>query len=166
MVDRRKRKGNVQNRKFKNCGLPNTPPPLVLKLYLIIEGKNIKIQKPLKYRKNDPVKGEVSNTFQILPSACANLNTPVKLFSTSQTKKVIVQVRNLGKSFKGKLILKSPESWDIDPSHQEVMIHGKGIEKEFIFNVTAPKNEEVVQLRPELINDKEKNPSSHSRDFL
>ena len=36
------------------------------------------------------------------------------------------------------------------------MIDGKGIEKEFIFNVTAPKSEEVVQLRPELTNDKEK----------
>ena len=59
-------------------------------------------------------------------------------------------------SFKGKLSLKSPESWVIEPSHQEVMIDGKGIEKEFIFNVTAPKSEEVVQLRPELTNDKEK----------
>ena len=149
-------KGMYKTESSKIVGLPNTPPPLVLKLYLIIEGKNIEVQKPLKYRKNDPVKGEVTNTFQILPSACANLNTPVKLFSTSQTKKVIVQVKNLGKSFKGKLILKSPESWDIDPSQQEVMIHGKGIEKEFLFNVTAPKNEEVVELRPELINDKEK----------
>ncbi len=137
-------------------GLPNTPPPLVLKLYLLIEGKNIEVQKPLKYRKNDPVKGEVTTTFQVLPSATANLNTPIQLFGTGQTKKVIVQVKNLGKSFKSKLSLKSPESWVIEPSHQEVMIDGKGIEKEFIFNVTAPKSEEVVQLRPELTNDKEK----------
>ena len=149
-------KGMYKTNRKEIIGLPNTPPPLVLKLYLLIEGKNIEVQKPLKYRKNDPVKGEVTTTFQVLPSATANLNTPVQLFGTGQTKKVIVQVKNLGKSFKGKLSLKSPESWVIEPSHQEVMIDGKGIEKEFIFNVTAPKSEEVVQLRPELTNDKEK----------
>ena len=149
-------KGIYKTKRKEIVGLPNTPPPLVLKLYLLIEGKNIEVQKPLKYRKNDPVKGEVTTTFQVLPSATANLNTPVQLFAIGQTKKVIVQVKNLGKSFKGKLILKSPESWVIEPSHQEVMIDGKGIEKEFIFNVTAPKSEEVVQLRPELTNDKEK----------
>ena len=149
-------KGMYKTTRKEVIGLPNTPPPLVLKLYLLIEGKNIEVQKPLKYRKNDPVKGEVTTTFQVLPSATANLNTPVQLFGTGQTKKVIVQVKNLGKSFKSKLSLKSPESWVIEPSHQEVMIDGKGIEKEFIFNVTAPKSEEVVQLRPELTNDKEK----------
>ena len=149
-------KGIYKSNRKEIVGLPNTPPPLVLKLYLLIEGKNIEVQKPLKYRKNDPVKGEVTTTFQVLPSATANLNTPVQLFGTGQTKKVIVQVKNLGKSFRGKLSLKSPESWVIEPSHQEVMIDGKGIEKEFIFNVTAPKSEEVVQLRPELTNDKEK----------
>ena len=149
-------KGMYKTNRKEIVGLPNTPPPIVLKLYLLIEGKNIEVQKPLKYRKNDPVKGEVTTTFQVLPSAAANLNTPVQLFGTGQTKKVIVQVKNLGKSFKGKLSLKSPESWVIEPSHQEVMIDGKGIEKEFIFNVTAPKSEEVVQLRPELTNDKEK----------
>ena len=149
-------KGMYKTKRKEIIGLPNTPPPLILKLYLLIEGKNIEVLKPLKYRKNDPVKGEVTTTFQVLPSATANLNTPVQLFGIGQTKKVIVQVKNLGKSFKGKLILKSPESWVIKPSHQEVMIDGKGIEKEFIFNVTAPKSEEVVQLRPELTNDKEK----------
>ncbi len=149
-------KGMYKTNRKEIVGLPNTPPPIVLKLYLLIEGKNIEVQKPLKYRKNDPVKGEVTTAFQVLPSATANLNTPVQLFGTGQTKKVIVQVKNLGKSFKGKLSLKSPESWVIEPSHQEVMIDGKGIEKEFIFNVTAPKSEEVVQLRPELTNDKEK----------
>ena len=149
-------KGIYKTKRKEIVGLPNTPPPLVLKLYLLIKGKNIEVQKPLKYRKNDPVKGEVTTTFQVLPSATANLNTPVQLFAIGQTKKVIVQVKNLGKSFKGKLILKSPESWVIEPSHQEVMIDGKGIEKEFIFNVTAPKSEEVVKLRPELTNDKEK----------
>ena len=149
-------KGMYKTNRKEIVGLPNTPPPIVLKLYLLIEGKNIEVQKPLKYRKNDPVKGEVTTTFQVLPSATANLNTPVQLFGTGQTKKVMVQVKNLGKSFKGKLSLKSPESWVIEPSHQEVMIDGKGIEKEFIFNVTAPKSEEVVQLRPELTNDKEK----------
>ena len=149
-------KGMYKTNRKEIVGLPNTPPPIVLKLYLLIEGKNIEVQKPLKYRKNDPVKGEVTTTFQVLPSATANLNTPVQLFGTGQTKKVIVQVKNLGKSFRGKLSLKSPESWVIEPSHQEVMIDGKGIEKEFIFNVTAPKSEEVVQLRPELTNDKEK----------
>ena len=149
-------KGMYKTKRKEIIGLPSTPPPLVLKLYLLIEGKNIEVQKPLKYRKNDPVKGEVTTTFQVLPSATANLNTPVQIFAIGQTKRVIVQVKNLGKSFKGKLILKSPESWIIKPSHQEVMIDGKGIEKEFIFNVTAPKSEEVVQLRPELTNDKEK----------
>ena len=149
-------KGMYKTNRKEIVGLPNTPPPIVLKLYLLIEGKNIEVQKPLKYRKNDPVKGEVTTTFQVLPSATANLNTPVQLFGTGQTKKVMVQVKNLGKSFKGKLSLKSPESWVIEPSHQEVMIDGKGIEKEFIFNVTAPKSEEVVQLRPELTNDEEK----------
>ena len=149
-------KGIYKTKRKEIVGLPNTPPPLVLKLYLLIEGKNIEVQKPLKFRKNDPVKGEVTSTFQVLPSATANLDTPVQLFAIGQKKKVIVQVKSLGKSFKGKLILKSPESWVIKPSHQEVMIDGKGIEKEFIFNVTAPKSEEVVQLRPELTNDKEK----------
>ena len=87
-------KGMYKTNRKEIVGLPNTPPPLVLKLYLLIEGKNIEVQKPLKYRKNDPVKGEVTTTFQVLPSATANLNTPVQLFAIGQTKKVIVQVKN------------------------------------------------------------------------
>ena len=78
-------------------GLPNTPPPFILKLSLLIEGKSLEIQEPLMYRRNDPVKGEVVTPFQILPAATANLNTPVQLFATNQTKKVVVQVKMMYK---------------------------------------------------------------------
>ena len=149
-------KGMYKTKRKEIVGLPNTPPPFILKLSLLIEGKSLEIQEPLMYRRNDPVKGEVVTPFQILPAATANLNTPVQLFATNQTKKVVVQVKNLGKTYEGKLILKSTKSWVISPTQQEVKIYGKGNEKDFTFKVTAPKNGEVALLKPELTNDKEK----------
>ena len=148
-------KGMYDTYRERIVGLANTPPPYKLEISFLIEGKKLTIERPVNYRKNDPVKGEVVTPFHVLPSATASLNTPVQLFSTSQTKKVVVQVKNLGKSFEGKLRLKLPDSWSITPIHQVVSIYGKGNEQDFIFNVTAPQTGEVALLKPELTNDNE-----------
>ena len=128
----------------------------ILNLSLIVEGVKLNFEKALSFRKNDPVKGEVVTPFQILPSAATSLKSPVELFNVNETKSVVVKVKNLGKLFNGKLSIKSPKSWVITPNDQLVNINGKGIEQDFTFMVTAPKNEEVVILEPELTNNNEK----------
>ena len=148
--------GMYDTKQKEFTGLPNTPNPYILNLSLIVEGVKLNFEKALSFRKNDPVKGEVVTPFQILPSAATSLKSPVELFNVNETKSVVVKVKNFGKLFNGKLSIKSPKSWVITPNDQQVNINGKGIEQDFTFMVTAPKNEEVVHLEPELYNNNEK----------
>jgi LmbE family N-acetylglucosaminyl deacetylase len=129
-------------------GAAKSPAAYQATLDLSIEGKKLEIGLPLKFRRTDPVKGEVITPFHILPEATLQLEAPVFLFATDQSRKVKVSVKNLGPKVEGTLELETPKSWEVNPKSVEVSLSGKGNESDFYFDIKAPSETTVGHLSP------------------
>ena len=129
-------------------GKAKTPPAYQGILTLMIEGKEWDTELPLQYRRTDPVRGEVVTPFHILPEATLQLDAPVQLFATHQSRKVKVNVKNHGPAVKGTLKLEIPSSWSSNPAAIEVTLSGKGNESDFYFDVKAPAETSLGLIKP------------------
>lgn len=140
-------------------GLPESPKPLVFTFEFDIDGTPFEITKPLIYKYNDPVKGEVYQDFEILPEASLSLEESVYIFKNSNKKTIEVNVKAFTKSLSGQLQLKIPEGWSISPRVHQVNLENKGESKTFAFEVTPTSFGETV-VTPEL---KLKNKTLHKK---
>ena len=129
-------------------GAAKTPPAYIAALGLSIEGEKLSTSLPLQFRRTDPVRGEVVTPFHILPEAALQLEAPVYLFATNQSRRVKVSVKNLGPSIRGTLKLETPKSWELSPRSIEVAISGKGSENDFYFDIISPSETAVGHLKP------------------
>ena len=137
-------------------GAAKSPTAFQARLHMTIEGKKLMIDLPLEFRKTDPVRGEVITPFHILPEATLQLEAPVFLFATDQSRKVKVSVKNLGPVVAGTLELETPKSWEVSPKSVEVSISGKGNENDYYFDIKAPSETTVGQLKPLLLTQSKK----------
>lgn len=130
-------------------GMAQSPSAYTAQVTLWIEGEMLTIPLNLKYRKTDPVRGEVVTPFHILPKATLRLDAPVHLFGTNQHRKVKVSVKSLGPSIEGSLKLKKMKNWEVSPESIAVSIKGKGSERDYYFDIKAPDWASVDYLKPE-----------------
>ena len=129
-------------------GAAKSPAAYLAELSFSIEGKKLKIRLPLQFRRTDPVRGEVVTPFHILPKAGLQLEAPIFLFATGESRRVKVSVKNLGPSIEGTLKLESPESWEFNPKSIQVAIKGKGNQSDYYFDIKAPLETTVGHLKP------------------
>ena len=129
-------------------GAAKSPAAYLAELSFSIEGKKLKIRLPLQFRRTDPVRGEVVTPFHILPKAGLQLEAPIFLFATGESRRVKVSVKNLGPSIEGTLKLESPESWEFNPKSIQVAIKGKGNQSDYYFDIKAPLETTVGYLKP------------------
>lgn len=129
-------------------GAPKSPPAYLAELSFSVEGKKLKILLPLQFRSTDPVRGEVVTPFHILPKAALQLEEPVFLFTTNQSRKIKVSIKNLGPYLTGTLELETPKSWESSPKSIQIAIKGKSNQSDFYFNIKAPLNTSESFLKP------------------
>ncbi len=129
-------------------GAAKSPVAYIAELSFSIKGKKLKIRLPLEFRRTDPVRGEVVTPFHILPEGSLQLEAPVFLFSTGESRRVKVSVKNLGPSIEGTLKLQSPGSWEFNPKSIQVAIKGKGNQSDYYFDIKAPLETTVGYLKP------------------
>ncbi|MBZ9786117.1 PIG-L family deacetylase [Psychroflexus sp. CAK57W] len=137
----------VNDRKL--IGLPESPKPLLFTFEFDIDGTPFKITKPLIYKYNDPVKGEVYQDFGILPEASLSMEEEVYMFKNSNKKTIEVNVKAFTKNLSGQLELNIPKGWNVSPRVQQVNLKNKGESKTFAFEVTPTAFGEV-KVTPEL----------------
>ena len=133
-------------------GLAETPNPINVCFYIIVNDTPILIHTPLKYKSTDSVDGEIFQNFQILPKATVQLKDKVILFQNNNVKKVSLQVLAHTPNFRGSLSLKIPRNWDVYPKKHSIWIERKGASQEFVFNVTPPLGSDIGVFKA-LIND-------------
>ena len=78
-----KNKGTLGMYRVNNenlIGIPETPRALKAILTLEFEGYSIKFEKDVVYKRNDPVKGEVYQPFEIIPEVTAAITDKVIIF--------------------------------------------------------------------------------------
>lgn len=131
--------------------LPKTPPPLIIKYSLNIKNKKIELEKPLIYKMNDKIKGEIYKPFTIVPKASVNIEEKVTIFSNGESRFIYVNVKSAINNMSGVLSLKAPEGWKIFPVEQSIKLEKKGSEKPFIFEVFPSVEEQTEgKLVPQL----------------
>lgn len=129
-------------------GKPETPRVFKVSFKLIFDKTPITFTKPVIYKTNDPVKGEVYKPFEIIPEASVKISEKVIIFENSQAKDIPVIVKAGRDKLQGTLSLNYPKEWNVSPEKQEVQIANNGEENTFVFRVTPPENQHEGLLIP------------------
>tara|TARA_R110002049_G_scaffold175107_1_gene342418 strand:- start:11189 stop:13690 length:2502 start_codon:yes stop_codon:yes gene_type:complete len=122
-------------------GLPETPKSNNVIFNLIIESTPISYTKPIVYKTNDPVKGEVYKPFEIIPEASAKIPEKVIIFENDHQKDISVIVKAGRDHLEGFIEISHPQDWSVFPEKQKISIDHKGEEQNFVFTVIPPKSQ-------------------------
>lgn len=129
-------------------GQPETPKRNTIRFDLTIAGVPVSISKPIVYKYNDRVKGEVYEPFEVVPVASVKLDSKVLIFAKAESKKIPVTITAHQADLQGSVQLEAPNGWIISPSSQAVSIAGKGEKTVVEFTVTPPATDSEGSLKP------------------
>ncbi|MDE0470860.1 MAG: LmbE family protein, partial [Ekhidna sp.] len=122
-------------------GLPENEPPLSGTIVLSIGGEELVLPVPVKFRRTDPVDGEVIQPISVGPPLILNLKENVIVFSGDKPKKVKLSAIAGRQDVAGQIMLDLPKGWKSEPSGQSFDLTREGEEQNFSFSVTPPKEE-------------------------
>ena len=151
-------KGSLGMYRVKNPSMVGTPVAQAQhKVAFVIEfnGTSIDFEKDVIYKYNDPVKGEVYQPFEIVPSAVTNIASKVVIFSEDQAKEIPVSVKGFRDNISGKVALQVPDGWKVTPETFDFDLKTKGEESTFIFTVSPTKEQSEGYIRPSVVIDGE-----------
>ncbi|MEO5788614.1 PIG-L family deacetylase, partial [Gelidibacter sp.] len=129
-------------------GLPETPRNITATFNISMHGEILSYTRPVIYKTNDPVKGEVYKPFEIVPEVSAYISEPVIIFADDQQKDIQVIVKANRENLEGFVQLAHPKGWNVYPEKQNVAILHKGQEQTLVFTVIPPKNQSEGLLSP------------------
>ncbi|WP_188655123.1 PIG-L family deacetylase [Yeosuana aromativorans] len=129
-------------------GLPETPPAAAVEFNLLIDNVPVTISKPVVYKTNDPVKGEVYKPFVIIPEVSAKVAEKVIIFNTDEQKEIPVIVKAGKDKVEGYVSIAHPKGWSVYPEKQTISIVHKGEEQTLVFTIIPPKNENEGLITP------------------
>lgn len=138
----------VENKKW--IGLPETLRTATIQFNLNIEGSPISYTKPIVYKTNDPVKGEVYKPFEIIPEVSAKISEKVIIFENDTQKEIPVIVKASRDNLEGFIELNYPEDWNVFSKQQKINIKHKGQEQRLVFTVIPPKYQSEGTLSPKV----------------
>lgn len=128
-------------------GQPESIPEIFTSYIFEIAGEQFEYHKPLVFKQNDPIDGEVYRPFEIRPAVMVNFDEPVYLF-TDQTSKAVKLTIIAGKSdIHGTVSLQLPKGWKSVPESVSFDIEEKNDEKQVVFNLLPPgqTDEQVIR---------------------
>ncbi|MBC6426423.1 MAG: PIG-L family deacetylase [Ekhidna sp.] len=120
-------------------GKPENENPLIGIVTLSVGGEELQVQVPVKFRRTDPVGGEVVQPISIGPPVILNLKEKVMVFSDDETKQVELSVIAGKRDIAGRVTLHLPEGWRSDPSDQSFDLMREGEGQKFSFSIAPPK---------------------------
>ena len=129
-------------------GLPQTPRSFKAGFFLNINGTTISFDRPIVYKTNDPVLGEVYQPFEILPVVSVGIEDKVIIFDTPDSKRVPVKIKASRDSISGSLRLPAPAGWTVAPESYNFRLQQKGEESTYYFEVTPPQMQNEANLNP------------------
>jgi LmbE family N-acetylglucosaminyl deacetylase len=128
-------------------GRPENPPAVSLDFIYSIDNQEITIKAPLVFKWTDPVKGELSRPFEIVPPVAVSLSSPVYVFPDATPQNVVLIARSSSNGpLNGNLSVKVPNGWKAEPAQQPFTLDKRGQEHTAVFVVTPPKGEMTGQI--------------------
>ncbi|MEJ2054229.1 MAG: hypothetical protein P8X42_09940 [Calditrichaceae bacterium] len=120
-------------------GRADSKPALSAIFNIAIEGKIFTFNIPVKYRWNDPTKGESYRPLVIQPAISIRISQPVYVFESSKSKPVDIRVENHANQFQGRLKLELPSGWQCQPENHEITFKPGETIKNVTFQLTPSK---------------------------
>jgi LmbE family N-acetylglucosaminyl deacetylase len=115
-------------------GKPESGPAATVTCTFDVAGDRLVMDVPLVYKWTDPVKGELSRPFEIVPPVFVNLSQPVFVFPDTQPKLVSILVKSSsGTAVNGTAKLILPPGWKSDPVSATVSLPKRGEEVKLDF---------------------------------
>jgi len=122
-------------------GKPENDPAITFKFTLKIGNELIVFERPLVFKETDPVKGELTRPFEIVPPVFVQLSEAVMLFQNQNPREVKVLVQSSGTNIKGTLKLELPSGWTAQPEAIPFELNTKGAALTKIFTVVPAPTE-------------------------
>ena len=135
---------NITDEQF--IGLAENPPTIEIEFRMAIEGKDITFNKPLIYKRNDPVKGETYRPFIIIPPIMVNMEEPIYIFPDDNPRDIMIVVKSGQNDANGRLKLELNNGWKADPAEIDLSSMQKGEEKPFSIKIYPPENQSESEL--------------------
>jgi LmbE family N-acetylglucosaminyl deacetylase len=123
-------------------GKPENDPSIAITLTLNVNGERLKWRVPLVYRWTDPVKGELTRPFEVVPPVFVNFSQSAYIFNDRNPRQigVLLKSANANKR-KGELKLELPPGWRSEPAGHVFELTRQGEEQAFLFSVTPAAEE-------------------------
>ena len=105
------------------------------------DGRTFTLRIPAQYKWSDRVKGEMKRPVVNTPKLATSFLENSFVFTSNETKRISVQLKNYGVQGTQKISLATPEGWTIEPAEIEVNFEKKYEEQIIAFEVTSPKKD-------------------------
>jgi len=129
-------------------GKPETPRAFNVAFEVLIENTPFTFTKPVVYKYNDPVRGEVYKPFEIVPLVSSQIEEKVIIFNTAAQREIPVIVKAHQDQVEGFVELTHPKGWEVYPQKQKLSIAQKGETQTLVFTVIPPKTESEGYITP------------------
>lgn len=119
-------------------GKPETPDPAVLTIHFDVNGQSFSHKVTVKYKATDPVEGEITRPFEILPPVYVDIEQPVIVLSSSEPEIVDINIEANSTDFEGIVELSADSGWTITPGTIHLQFKEKGETKRFAIEIQGP----------------------------
>lgn len=129
-------------------GKPENEAAIEMIARVNIVGEEIVITMPVTYKWTDPVKGELSRPFEIVPPVFATFTQSVYLIKNNIPQPVQVTLKSgSGRKISGTLKLDIPPGWVCSPGSVPFNLERANEEQVFTFNVSGGKEELDARIK-------------------
>jgi LmbE family N-acetylglucosaminyl deacetylase len=129
-------------------GDPKGPPALAVGVELALEGRALHLDAPVVYAWTDPVQGERTRSFLVVPPATVTPARQAVLFPDGKTATAAFRIRAGKDDLRGDVSMRLPAGWRAGPAKIPVTLAHAGDETIVRFQVTPPANASPVEIRP------------------
>ena len=132
------------------AGLPESPAPLRLRARLALPEGSFEVVVPVQFRFRDPVLGERYQPLAVVPAALVNLADNAYMFEGPRVKEVRLKVMAGASAASGRVRVKVPEGWRVEPLESPFSVARAGEELELTFHLTPPATTASGELQAEV----------------
>jgi len=98
-------------------GKPENNPAVPVTFTISVGGQSFDVQCPVVYKWTDPVKGERSRPFEVVPPVFVNLSDKILIFNSEKPREVNVTLKSsVEGAVKGEVQLDVPTGWKVEPA--------------------------------------------------
>lgn len=109
--------------------------PFLISVTLEIDGEHFVVDVPLQYKWVDPIQGELTRRFVVVPPVSVRLTEPVYVVTKTVKQPVRVLVAAVGAASRGTVRLEVPAGWEVTPPRRSFDLGSKGEEVAADFQV-------------------------------